>query len=83
VGDRRQELHFVGAGGDLSKLRAALDACLVRPGEKVQELSDPFPGWPSLDEYMAELEGTPPVRIRKPSHSLTIRCFCRHLVSLC
>jgi hypothetical protein len=59
VGDRRQELYFVGTGGDLSTLRAALDACLVRPSEMFEELSDPFPAWPSLDEYMAELEGTP------------------------
>jgi G3E family GTPase len=50
-GDRRQELVFIGIGMDETRLRAALDACLLtneewRAGVRAwTRLPDPFPGW--------------------------------------
>jgi G3E family GTPase len=50
-GDRRQELVFIGIGMDETRLRAALDACLLtneewRAGVRAwARLPDPFPRW--------------------------------------
>jgi len=50
-GDRRQELVFIGIGMDETRLRAALDACLLtdaewRAGARAwARLPDPFPRW--------------------------------------
>ncbi len=49
-GDRRQELVFIGAGLDEAALRAALDACLVGPEDRLDPslagtLPDPLPAW--------------------------------------
>jgi hypothetical protein len=50
-GDRRQELVFIGIGMDETRLRPALDACLLtnpewRAGARAwTRLLDPFPRW--------------------------------------
>lgn len=48
-GDRRQEIVFIGIGMDEARLRADLDACLVRAThftpDSWQSLPDPFPAW--------------------------------------
>ena len=49
-GDRRQEIVFIGAGIDWSRLKARLDACLLpeHPGQSADtlpDLPDPFPVW--------------------------------------
>ncbi|SMP02264.1 GTP-binding protein [Shimia sagamensis] len=49
-GDRRQELVFIGTDIDWPKLKAKLDACLLRAESvaalaAVKGMPDPFPGW--------------------------------------
>jgi G3E family GTPase len=44
-GDRRQELVFIGAGIDWSRLKKRLDACLLPEGVDGASLPDPFPRW--------------------------------------
>ena len=56
MGDRRQEIVFIGADMDEAALRAKLDACLVDTGEDMFTperwaiLRDPFPKWRRVGE---------------------------------
>lgn len=55
VGDRRQELVFIGVGVDESSLRAALDDCLVTVEDMeagFRGLQDPFEPWPDVEDMM-------------------------------
>lgn len=53
VGDRRQELVFIGIGMDVEEINRLLDDCLINEEEqkmisKGQALTDPFPSWDYL-----------------------------------
>jgi G3E family GTPase len=41
--DRRTRLVFIGTEMDEAAIRSELDDCLLREGESVQRLTDPFP----------------------------------------
>lgn len=58
VGDRRQEIVFIGIGIDTASLEGALDSCLVRSEEQggggVETCGgDPFRPWPTLEDLLA------------------------------
>ncbi|GLQ36153.1 hypothetical protein GCM10007939_24370 [Amylibacter marinus] len=55
MGDRRQELVFIGAGIDWPALRARLDGCLVPAlaaagPDDLPDYPDPFPMWRRAEE---------------------------------
>lgn len=58
VGDRRQELVFIGIDMHREVLCSALDACLLKDAETQQQAqgqlpcTDPFAEWPSLEQIL-------------------------------
>lgn len=59
VGDRRQEIVFIGGGMDEAALRAHLDACLLNGEEFAagpavwRTYEDPLPAWPEREDAAA------------------------------
>ena len=56
IGDRRQEIVFIGIGIDQAKLSAKLDACLVTP----EELAEHHAWGKAVNDRMAEAEASVP-----------------------